>query len=69
MIRWLRVQILRFRAMMLEAQIDHAHALLNDHQRRLDRCYRELRRVRAAEAAITPAGTLLEQALRRAGKI
>ena len=54
--------------MWLEAQIENGIALLRDHQERLDRCYAELRRVKSAEATITPAGTILQQAIRRAGK-
>ena len=69
MIRYLRCFILRLRAEWIEAQIDHGEALLHDHRKRLDNCYKALRRIRSAEATITPAGTLLEQALRRAGKI
>ena len=65
MIRWLKVTVLKFRAGWLEAQIDHGEALLLSHRVRLQRCYAELRRVRQAEAMITPAATLLEQALRR----
>ena len=68
MIRLLRVLLLRSRAFVLEAQIDNGEALLRDHRARLDRCYDELRRVRSLEASITPASTLLTQALRRAGK-
>lgn len=68
MIRWFKTQRLRWKAMWLEAQIENGHALLLDHQERLDRCYAELRRVKSAEATITPAGTILQQALRRAGK-
>jgi len=65
MIRFLRCTVLRCKAFMLEAQIDHGEALLLDHRLRLDRCYNELRRVRSMEASITPASTLLMQALRR----
>lgn len=65
MIRYLRCLILRLRAGWIEAQIEHGEALLRDHRMRLDRCYKELRKVRAAESMITPAQTLLEQALRK----
>lgn len=63
--RFLRMYYLRFRAGWIEAQIDHGEALLADHKERLARCYEELRRVRTAESMVTPANTLLEQALRR----
>ena len=65
MIRRLRAYILRCRADWIESQIEHGEALLMDHRARLQRCYAELRRVRRAEAMVTPAATLLEQALRR----
>ena len=65
MIRYLRCLILRIRAGFIEAQIENGEALLRDHRARLDNCYKELRRVRAAESMITPAQTLLEKALRR----
>ena len=65
MIRAIRVFILRARAALLEAQIDSGIELLNSHELRLEHCYNELRRIRAAEATITPASTLLAQALRR----
>ena len=65
MIRYLRCLILRIRAGLIEAQIENGEALLRDHRMRLDNCYKELRRVRAAESMITPAQTLLEKALRR----
>ena len=65
MIRYLRCLILRIRAGWIESQIEHGEALLRDHKTRLDRCYKELRRIRSREAVLTPANTLLEQALRR----
>lgn len=65
MIRYLHAWILRCRAGWIEAQIEHGEALLMDHRARLEICYKKLRRIRAAEAMITPANTLLEQALRR----
>ena len=69
MIRYIRAWILRCRAGWIEAQIEHGEALLIDHRVRLQNCYAKLRRIKEAEAMITPAATLLEQALRRAGKI
>lgn len=65
MIRRLHIFILRLRAGILESEIDHAHELLQDHRLRLQNCQMELRRLRAKEAMLTPAATLLEQALRR----
>ena len=53
------------RAGWIEAQIDNGEALLLDHRVRLQNCYAKLRKIRAAEAMVTPANTLLEQALRR----
>ena len=64
-LRWIRVHVLRLRAMWIQGQIDHAEAMLLDHRARLQICYAELRKVKAKEAMITPANTLLEQALRR----
>ena len=68
MIRPLRVLLLRMRAGVLEAEIEHGEGLLADHKRRLANCYDELRKVRGREALLTPAGNLLQQAMRRAGK-
>lgn len=65
MIRYIRCLTLRLRAGFIESQIEHGEALLLDHRMRLDNCYKELRKVRAAESMITPAQTLLEQALKR----
>ena len=65
MVRHLQAFYYRARAGWIEAQIENGVELLNDHQRRLDNCYNELRRVRAAEAMVTPAATLLEQTLRK----
>ena len=65
MIRRLHAFVLRFRAAWIQAQIDNAEALVADHRERLERCYRLLRKIKAAEAMVTPAATLLEQALRR----
>ena len=65
MIRRLRILYLRLRAGWLEAQIEHGEALLADHEARLDACYAEMRRVKVALATITPAHTLLMEALRR----
>ena len=65
MIRYLRLLILRLRAGILESEIEHAQELLLDHRRRLQNCQQLLREIRAREAMITPAKTLLEQALRR----
>ncbi len=65
MIRYLRMWILRFRAGVIEAQIEHGEALILDHKERLENCYAQLRRIRRAESMVTPASTLLEQALRR----
>jgi len=64
-IRWIRVHVLRFRAIWIQGQIEHAEAMLLDHKARLQNCYSALRKVKAREAMITPANTLLEQALRR----
>lgn len=68
MIRRCRMMFLKCRALFLEAQIDHGLALLNDHQHRLDVCHKELRRIKIELALITPASTLLAQALRRLAK-
>ena len=65
MIRHLHALILRCRAGWIEAQIANGEALLIDHRARLQNCYARLRRIKAKEAMITPANTLLEQALRR----
>lgn len=65
MVRRLQALYYRAKAGWIEAQIDNGIELLNDHQRRLDRCHAELRRVRTAEAMVTPAATLLDQVLRR----
>ena len=65
MIRYLRIFLLRVRAGILESEIEHAHGLLLDHRLRLQNCQLELRRLRAKEAMLTPASSLLEQALRR----
>lgn len=65
MIRYLRMWVLRFRAGWIEGQIEHGEAMMLDHKERLANCYAQLRRIRAAESMVTPASTLLEQALRR----
>lgn len=65
MIRWLRVLLLRIRAGIIEAEIAHANDLLQDHRLRLQVCQDELRRLKAREAMLTPASTLLARALRR----
>ncbi len=65
MIRRLQMFVLQFRDAVLEAQIDHGEAMLADHHARLDNCYDEMRRVKSRLATITPAPTLLAQALRR----
>ena len=64
MIRYLRVLFLRMRAGVLEGEIEHGEGLLQDHKRRLANCYAELRKVRGMEAMLTPAGNLLQQAMR-----
>lgn len=63
--RFLEMLWLQLRAMVLEAQVDHGEALLRDHEQRLDNTYTELRRVKSRLATITPASTLLTQALKR----
>lgn len=65
MIRAIRIFFLRVRAGILESEIEHAHELLHDHRLRLQNCQMELRKLRAKEAMLTPASTLLAQALRR----
>lgn len=65
MIRRLKMFSLQCRAAVLEAQIDHGEALLADHHQRLRNCYDEMRRVKSQLATITPASTLLLQAMRR----
>lgn len=65
MIRNLHAFILRCRAGWIEAQIESGEALLIDHRARLQNCYAKLRKIKAKEAMVTPAATLLEQALRR----
>jgi hypothetical protein len=65
MIRHLQILVLRIRAWWIQAQIDHGEELLAGHRGRLEICYATLRRIRAKEALLTPASTLLEQALRR----
>ena len=68
MIRRLRMIYLQCRVYMLESQIAHGCDVLNDHERRLDACYHELRQIKSKLATITPASTLLAQALRRVAK-
>ena len=65
MIRSLKILLLRIRIGIREAEIDHAQDLIADHRIRLQNCQDDLRRLKAHEAMITPAQTLLEQALRR----
>lgn len=65
MIRYLRVLVLRVRAGILESEIEHAEGLLLDHRLRLQNCQLELRRIRAQEAMLTPAASLLAQVMRR----
>lgn len=65
MIRYFQILLLRFRATVIEAQIDHAYDLLQDHRLRLQNCQVELRKLRVKEAMLTPASSLLTQALRR----
>ncbi len=65
MIRTAHLLYLRLRAGWLEAQCEHGEELLADHTRRLHNCYDEMRRVKARLATMTPARTLLLQALAR----
>lgn len=65
LIRRLRILLLRLRAGILESEIEHAHGLLLDHRLRLQNCQLELRKLRAKEAMLTPASSLLAQAMRR----
>ena len=60
-----RLFFLLCRELVLEAEIDRGHALLENHKERLDYAYDELRRVKSRIAAITPASNLLMQALKR----
>lgn len=62
---WLRMLFLQCRAAFLEAQVEHAEGLVRDHKLRLDNTHAELRRVKSRLATITPASTLLAQALKR----
>ena len=68
MIRRMRMWYLQARVLWIEAQVEHGVALLNDHERRLDLCWHELRKLKGQLATITPASTLLAQALRRVAK-
>ena len=61
----LRVLILRCRAWWLQAQIDHGEELLIAHRNNLNECYDRLRKIKGREAMLTPAPSLLAQAMRR----
>ena len=63
--RRIKVIILRCRAWFLQAQIDHGEELLVAHRNQLIRCYDELRKIKGREAMLTPASSLLIQAMRR----
>ena len=66
MIRSLKIFLLRIRIGIREAEIAHAQDLIADHRIRLQNCQEELRRLKAHEAMITPAQTLLAQIRRKA---
>lgn len=75
MIRRVIVVLLKLRAFVIEQDIITREELLESAKRKahlaqkgIDLCYDELRRVRSRIATLTPANTLLMQALRRAGK-
>lgn len=63
----IRMFILKCRAGWIQAQIDHAEDLIANHRANLAGCHRELRRIKAKHATITPASTLLAEALKRKG--
>ena len=66
MIRTLHLLRLKARAYMLQAQLEHAEALLADHERRYAMYLLELRKVRSRLATLERPETILTQALRRA---
>ena len=61
----LRVFILRCRAWWLQAQVEHIEDQLVSYRFRLNECYDRLRKIKGQEAMLTPAPTLLAQAMRR----
>lgn len=65
MIRFLHLLRLKTRAYVLQAQLEHAEALLADHERRYDVCLVELRKVRSRLATLERPDVILTQALRR----
>jgi hypothetical protein len=72
MIRAVRIALLEFRARVIEGDIEARQETLARHERMLsnDRlgiaaCQNELRRLQMEIGRITPASTLLAQALRR----
>ena len=65
MIRRLQVAILRCRAWWLQAQVEHIEDQLISYRFRLNECYDRLRKIKGQEAMLTPASSLLIQAMRR----
>ena len=65
MTRLPRLLWLRWRAWFLQQQILHAEALLLEHEANLKACYMEMRKIKIEQAMLTPARTLLAEALRR----
>jgi len=65
MIRFLILLRLKFSAMCLQAQAEHAEGLLADHERRYAILIIELRKVRGRIAMLERPEVLLRQALKR----
>ena len=59
----IRLWILHFRVWFLEAQIENAAALLEAHEAMLERCHKDIRRLRSQIATQTPANSMLKKAL------
>ena len=65
MIIRIQVLILRCRAWWLLAQCEHIEEQLLSYRFRLNECYDRLRKIKGREAMLTPASSLLIQAMRR----
>ena len=65
MTRFLVLLRLKFRAMFLQAQAEHAADLLADHERRYEILIIELRKVKGRIATLERPEVLLRQALKR----
>ncbi len=66
MIRFLHLLRLKSKAYVLQAQLEHAEALLADHERRYAMLLLELRKVHSRISTLEKPEVVLTQALRRA---